>query len=643
MSQPPFQNARLTWQDNQPHSAEFEDIYFSSDSGIDETRFVFLAQNQLAERWRQLNCSIFTIAETGFGTGLNFLCAWQLWQQLAPSQARLHFVSCEKYPLTLDDLRKALLLWPTLSDFSTALIQQYRMLCSGWNQLKFDHGRVTLTLLIGDAMDTLPQMNAKVDAWFLDGFSPAKNPDLWQPALFKQMARLSCLGTTFATFTSAGIVRRGLSEAGFAIEKISGFGKKREMLRGQYIVESKPHRIKQPAKTIAVIGGGIAGCSTAYAFATKGYQVTLIERHPRLASEASGNHQAALYPRLSAGDNAASHLALLGFKHTLNLLHALGSVAWDQCGLLQLGFNAREVKRLNDLSASGFPADLLHSVNAQQASELADIALSHEGIWFASGGWLSPTSFCESLALHPNIQIKTSLEAIQLEYLNAQWQISSANETVVNADTVVLCNANDVTRFSQTAHLPLSSVRGQVSLLAPNSASQALNCVVCTGGYITPSYQNQHCLGASFSPDEVNLEIRTEDHQANLTLLKQISPTLADSFKVQVLQGRVALRSRSPDYLPLVGELLNAQTLTENTTPAFRIKAAELNRHQGLYVNVGHGSKGMITAPLCAELLASHMIGAPLPMAVSLAKSLDPNRFILKSHELKRLIGADFE
>jgi tRNA 5-methylaminomethyl-2-thiouridine biosynthesis bifunctional protein len=282
-------------------------------------------------------------------------------------------------------------------------------------------------------------------------------------------------------------------------------------------------------------------------------------------------------------------------------------------------------------------------VNAQQASELAGIALSHDGIWFASGGWLSPFSFCEGLALHPNIQIKTSLDAMQLEYLDAQWKISNVSGTVENADAVVLCNANDVTQFSQTAHLPLSSVRGQVSLLAPNSASLALNCVVCTEGYITPSYQNRHCLGASFSPDEVSMEVRAEDHQANLALLKQISPALAETFEVQALQGRVALRSRSPDYLPLVGEILNAQTLSENTTPAFRIKADELDRHQGLYVNVGHGSKGMITAPLCAELLASHMNGAPLPMAVSLAKSLDPNRFILKSHELKRLIGADFE
>ncbi len=305
-----FQHAQLDWDENgQPLSRAFGDVYFSRHSGLNETRHVFLATNRLAERFAALgDGEVLCIGETGFGTGLNFLCAWQLFEQVAPAGARLEFVSVEKFPLAAADLRRALALWPELAPWSEALLGQYLAVHPGFQRLAFAGGRIGLTLLLGDALECLPQLDARVDAWFLDGFAPAKNPDMWSPALFAELARLSAPQATLGTFTSAGFVRRGLIEAGFAMQRVPGYGQKREMLGGTYqgppanagkpwYARPAPHAGRRAA---LVVGGGLAGCASAASLAARGWQVTLIERHPGLAREASGNPQGVLYLKLSA-------------------------------------------------------------------------------------------------------------------------------------------------------------------------------------------------------------------------------------------------------------------------------------------------------------------------------------------------------
>lgn len=227
--------AKIDWQNDQPYSQSFNDVYFSTDDGLAETHYVFIAQNQLPQRFEHSKSNVFTIAETGFGTGLNFLCAWKLWQSCAPRSAKLHFVSCEKYPLTKPDLTAALEYFPALSHFSAQLITHYQV-SKSQHTISFDDGRIKLTLLIGDASEQLSLLNSDlaVDAWFLDGFAPSKNPDMWSEKLFNQMARLSNTNATFATFTSSGLVKRGLQAVGFTVNKVVGFGKKREMLAGHF-------------------------------------------------------------------------------------------------------------------------------------------------------------------------------------------------------------------------------------------------------------------------------------------------------------------------------------------------------------------------------------------------------------------------
>ncbi len=271
--------SHVEWNQGQPYASAFQDVYFSSDNGLLETEYVFLQGNLLSARWKTLEANKFIIAETGFGTGLNFLCAAKLWLETAPQEAVLHFISLEKYPVNIADLACALQLWPELQEFSRPFLAEYENLLptellnkaltlnkvppinkelplnkiQDFNKIRsvmlFDK-RIQLTLLTGDATDCLKTINlekfsiknsgsAAVDAWFLDGFSPAKNPEMWQSELFEQMAKLSDENTTFATFTSAGAVRRGLIAAGFAVNKKIGFGKKREMLLGYFLNDTR--------------------------------------------------------------------------------------------------------------------------------------------------------------------------------------------------------------------------------------------------------------------------------------------------------------------------------------------------------------------------------------------------------------------
>lgn len=630
--------ATLDWQDGQPISRIYGDVYFSRESGLQETQHVFLAQNRLQGRWQALENKKFTIAETGFGTGLNFLCAWQLWNETAPLSASMHFVSTEKYPLSHADLAQALSLWPQLANLRDQLLAQYQLLTPGWHRLVFEHGRVTLTLIIGDVRETLPQLRANIDAWFLDGFAPAKNPEMWQQGLFDNMARLSHTETTFATFTSAGEVRRGLQAAGFEVKKVAGFGRKREMLVGHYADEKvKPERIT--GQRAIVVGGGIAGTASSRALASRGWQVTLIERHPALAQEASGNPLGVLYPRLAGQDMALSRLALHGYLYTTRLLQQLTLEPHDYnaCGLLQLAFDAQELARCKAIAARNLPLELLRYVNADEASQLAGVALTHEGLYFPSAGWVNPPALCNALADHENISVMPSVTALRLQHDGEQWQVWDEKRLLAQAPVVILASANDTVNFEQSMHLPLEPVRGQISMRSANAGSQKLKMVVCTDGYVSPAVAGIHCVGATFSPNDVSNDIRLSDHAANLAMLRRMSPELYQSLSQQPVSGRVALRCATPDYLPMAGPLLDSTAINTNP-PRYNAHPATLPWLAGLYVNTGHGSKGLINAPLCAEMIACAINGEPAPVDAKLLAALDPNRFMLRKLGLKRLV-----
>lgn len=647
----PITHAQLDWDEQgRPHSRVFDDVYFSDQSGLEETRYVFLEQNRLQERFAALPVGgRLVIGETGFGTGLNFLCAWQLFEQHAVAGARLHFVSVEKYPLSHADLQRALALWPELQPFAEQLLQQYVAIHQGFQRLVLDNGRVTLTLLIGDVLEQLPQLDAQVDAWFLDGFAPAKNPEMWTAELFAELARLAAPGSTISTFTSTGWVRRLINAAGFKMKRTPGIGHKWEILRGEFLgwpeTAPPPTRAKpwfaRPApvegeRKALVIGGGLAGCATAASLAARGWQVSLLERHAALAQEASGNPQGVLYLKLSAHGTALSQMIVAGFGHTRRLLeHLHRGVDWDGCGVLQLAFDTKEAQRQAQL-AQAFAPDLLHLLDRDQAQARAGIALEHGGLFFPEGGWVHPPALCEWQASQTGITVLPHTHVLDLRRVDDHWQAWDGEHLLASAPVVVLAGAAEVQRF---ADLPLKRIRGQITRLPQTAESQALSTVVCAEGYVAPPRLGEHTLGASFDFKNEDLTPTAADHAGNLTMLHDISTDLAqrlhaDTLDPSVLQGRAAFRCTSPDYLPIVGPL--ADSMAFNQAYAVLRKDARSVPDtpcpwlDGLYVNSGHGSRGLITAPLSAELLAAWLDDEPLPVPRSVADACHPNRFAVR-------------
>lgn len=645
----PHEYAQIDWDDHgRPYSRQYDDVYFSREQGLDETLYVFIEQNQLRQRFAALAAhQCLVIGETGFGTGMNFFCAWQLFAELAQPEARLHFVSVEKYPLTREDLTRATQLWPHLAAFTEPLLAQYVAVHPGFQQFSLDGGRVTLTLMIGDALEQLPQLDARIDAWFLDGFAPAKNPDMWTPELFAQLARLSHPGTTLGTFTTTGWVRRSLVEAGFSMKKVPGLGKKWEVMHGVFSAAPSPAPAPWYARPAAlpgprealVIGAGLAGSATAASLAARGWQVSVLERHAGPAQEASGNPQGVLYLKLSAHGTALSQLILAGFGYTRRWLQRLQrGIDWDGCGVLQLAFDEQEAARQGKLAAA-FDPSLLHVLTQDEAQTLAGIGLPSGGLFYPEGGWAHPPALCRAQLEHPRIKLLSHANVLELRKAGGLWQAWDAGQLLASAPLVVLAGAADVRSFAACAQLPLKRIRGQITRLPATPASRALSTVVCAEGYVAPPRGDEHTLGASFDFSSQHTEPTVAEHQGNLRLLEEISADLAGRLGAgeldpAVLEGRAAFRCTSPDYLPIVGPLADAEAF-EAAFAALRKDARQVPQVdcpwlEGMYVNTGHGSRGLVTAPLAGELIAAWVTGEPLPVPRGVAEGCHPNRFGLR-------------
>ncbi len=647
-------NAKLDWRDTAPVSNQFDDIYFSIDDGLEETRFVFLEGNNLANRYRTANS--LCIAETGFGTGLNFLAAWQQFLNQACGSTKLTYISVEKYPVSNTDLARSLNHWPELHSLSEQLLSQYPDPVTGFHNLQFDQGRVTLLLMFGDAAECYSQLDAKVDAWFLDGFAPSKNPQMWSPELFRHMASLSHDLTTFSTFTCAGIVKRGLKTAGFEIKKVPGFGRKREMLVGHYTGEypegnTPPERVPswfrlpekyKGKKSAIVIGAGIAGCSTAYSLAQRGWQVTLIDRRDQIAQEGSGNRQGALYAKLPIEPIPASRIHLSGYLFSSRFLQqnlADRTDIWSPCGLLQIASSDKEQQKHRKLAESGnYPESVVRFVEQSEACNIAGIPLTNSALHFPSAGWVTPPLLCEWLTEHPNITVQLNFDVKQLEHNDNLWTVTSDQGTAVTAPVCIIASAADSVKFDQLNHLPVQAIRGQVSL-AEGITPAGLNTVLCSEGYISPAKEDTFCFGATFDLKDNGTDIRNSGHRHNLEKVTDMAPDLGDQLrqhsKSSGLNGRVGFRCASPDKLPIIGPAPVYNEFCEDYARLSHDRKLKIEtdpkHYPGLYVNLAHGSKGLISGPISGEIIASMIERAPLPLEIELIEKLSPARFIIKN------------
>ncbi len=382
-----------------------------------------------------------------------------------------------------------------------------------------------------------------------------------------------------------------------------------------------------------VIGGGIAGCSTAHALAQRGIEITLIERHEKLAQEASGNPIAVLYPKFSTKPDASSLLALQGFEFTLNLLKQLpkSKQFFNTCGIIQLAFNAREQARQTALSDNQY-AKL---IDANAATEIAGIALKTGGLYFPQAGWVKPQALCEEFCSVACIKKETLTNALTIEKIGAQWQVNN----LFVADLVVICNANDALQFAPYKSAKITPVRGQINFFAENAQSKQLKSIVCSDHFVSPAVDGRHSIGTSYAPNDMNPNVRETDTRENLNALSKISPELYQCIDINSMQGRVAWRSQTLDYMPLAGQLLDEGKLRQNP-PRYNANRESLPWLKGLYVNAGHGSKGIITAPICGELIASLVTKNALPILPQLAARLNPSRFLLKDLGLKQLASS---
>ena len=657
-----IENAKIRWlESGLPYSTKFQDIYYSQEDAMAESLHVFLDANKLRQRWEHGDeAETFTIGELGFGSGLNFLQTMKLWQEMEKRPARLHYIAFEKHPLTSEHLQRIHQYWTSLSSQSAELLEQYTDHSEGCHRILLNNG-ISLDLYYGDALEQLSRRKTAlcppIQCWFLDGFSPANNSELWEQDLMQMLANCSEENTTLSSYSVAGKVRSALKNAGFEVSKREGFGKKRHCLFATMPAQAEIKKetaqdVKTPwlilekpqfrEKSAVVIGAGLAGCSTAYSLAQRGWKVSVIDAASAAASAASGNSQLALRCRLFNSPSPEAefflHAYLFAVRQFAQMQRDEG-IAWKACGVLQLlnAMNKKIPLRLENLQQL-YAEQLLQGLSKSEASRAAGIDLSDEAWFFPSGGAIEPVSLCESYLAHSNIRRIFNTRITKLHRTGEKWQLYAEQQQLLESELVVIANSQNAKQLTQCADLPLQSLRGQVTEISSNENSKKLKCVVSGTRTVFPSHEDRHLLSASYSNSDA-LEALPSDSQENIAAAKKIFSE-AEAFNTDPVLERVALRCNSPDRLPLVGPAPDLETMRTNYAELSRNAKAKFNSageyHSGLYLNLAHGSNGLASCPLSAEFLASLINRENLPLNSDMVDKLNPTRFLIKDLKKQR-------
>ena len=491
---------RLDWsRPGTPAATNFGDIYFSTDGGLEETETVFLGGCGLPEGWQ--NCERFVIGELGFGSGLNFLAAWRLWDKTKSPASRLHFISIEKFPFDAQQLGKALAAWPRLKPYSDKLIAAWPGRVKGFHRLHFDG--VTLTLIHDDITPALDALEASVDAWFLDGFSPAKNPDMWSETIMQKLATLSAPGARLATFTVAGAVRSALQKAGFETDKKTGFGRKRHRLEARFPGSRKTVK---PSMTPAIIGAGISGASLFKAFERRGISAKVFHDPNHIA--ASHNAAALIKPRLDLQDRPESRFFLASYLYALQ--------AYDAYTLMK--------------GISHVPKTDIETTRFHKLSQQAPLPSSH-------------------LTMDGNVMLLQKSLVIKPKTVLIDWLKDDlfTGDDWTNGPLTILAAGYGLKSLLKSNNLGLRYSRGQLTWAEVNTD---IKSPITYGGYALP-LKDGTLLGATH--DRVTMsapfEPRDEDDLKNIEAAKTYTSTaLTKSEK----PSRASIRVTTANTLPLV-------------------------------------------------------------------------------------------
>lgn len=609
--------------DGTPRSPVYGDVYHARAGALAQARHVFLHGNELPQRWRRQRR--FTVLETGFGLGHNFLATWQAWRESPHRSERLDFISIERHPLRRDDLARvhAGRHDAAMQSLVQALVAAWPPLTPDVHVLDFDGGRVRLLLVLADVAAAMPEIVAAVDAFYLDGFAPARNPQMWDARLLARLGRLAAPGATVATWSVAREVRDGLTVAGFAVERAPGFAAKREMTVGRFAPRhsprSPPGRRALPADRVAVIGAGLAGAGVARALAAQGLTVQVFEADAAPARHTSGNPAGLFHGIVHRDDGPHARwlrAAALRMQQLLAPLVAQDAVAGG-FGLLR--------------GESQMALEAMHALLLQQALPpdwVQAVRTDRGPAWlYPGGGWAAPADVVAAWLAQPGIELQTTAEVLALAPADAGWRLLGRDRRVLaEADAVVLANAADAAKLcADTLPWPaLQRVRGQISVLS--SGGPTVPVPLADAGYVLRLPDQRLLFGATAQPGDEEPACRDADHAENLaTLLRltgwQAPPGLA-------LQGRVGWRVLTPDRMPLLGPV--PASGDGEAGRAAVLQPRDVARIPGLYCAIAYGSRGLTQAALAGEVLASWISGAAMPLPARLLDAVDDARFVAR-------------
>ncbi|MBH2019701.1 MAG: FAD-dependent 5-carboxymethylaminomethyl-2-thiouridine(34) oxidoreductase MnmC [Burkholderiales bacterium] len=612
-----------------PYSPRFGDRYRSELGGLEQAREVFLKGCGLPQAWA--GQPQWCVLETGFGLGLNFLVTWQAWKADPLRPRLLHFVSLEAYPASADDVLRSARTHPELIPFAEQLKRQLCGLLPGFHRLVFEGGQLLLTLCIGDAKAMLREPSFEADSVYLDGFSPQRNPDIWDVHTFKAVARCCRRGTRVATWTVARSVRDALAQCGFVVHKVPGTPPKRDNLQGEYqpAWELKKSRIaperKAPARCI-VVGAGLAGAAVAASLARRGWQVTVLDAAGTPAAGASGLPAGVLAPHVSPDDSLLSRLSRSGIRAMLQQADALlqMNIDWSPTGVLE-----HCVEHARQLPAAWQEPDGLATAASDWTrpatpAQLAACSLppGTPALWHVQGGWIKPARLVRAWLASPGVSWRGNAAVSQWVRHGAAWQaLDAAGHELACAELVVLAAGYGSRALSEIAGQPggrplaLQAIRGQASWgrHAPDAEpAQAMPAFPVNGhGSLAPRVPLEPGLawvtGSTFERDNTSTTLRPEDEQHNFGKLKTLLPAAAQALAAQFesgqAQGWAGVRCATPSRLPSLGRL---------------------EGRPDMWVCSGMGSRGLTFAALCAELLAARLHGEPLPVEQRQADALLP-------------------